>query len=121
MNTGCFSFIHAGISLLVSSLEIRLNARRCLICIFLVIQTQSIVAIAQDVPNRILRIYMDNDFFAYQKEDGAYTNGLRIDFFKEEKVKHNSVLDRFYFNAGNKSLVSKGWSLMQVMITSNDI
>ena len=87
----------------------------------IITQLQSITALGQVVQQRMLRVSMDNDFFAYQKEDGAYTNGLRFDFISEGKENSKSLERKFYFHTGNNSLVVKELSLTQIMFTSNDI
>jgi lipid A 3-O-deacylase len=71
---------------------------------------------AQD---HLLRAYMDNDFFAFQKEDGAYTNGLRLDYFYTPKRTQSAPA--IYFVAGKGSTLTSGIGIMQIMITPNQI
>ncbi|MBL7858150.1 MAG: lipid A deacylase LpxR family protein [Cyclobacteriaceae bacterium] len=56
----------------------------------------------------MVRIGLDNDFFAYQKEDGAYTNGLMIDYITQQRDSTD------IFRASQ-------YSLTQIMITPNSI
>jgi lipid A 3-O-deacylase len=93
---------------------------RLLICALAIFCVQPTICSGQDEKG-MLRLYVDNDFLAFQNKDGAYTNGLRIDFFTEEKTESSAFRGKLYFNTGSKPIVTTGWSLMQVMITSNDI
>ena len=70
---------------------------------------------------KMFRIYWDNDFFAYRKEDGGYTNGTRMDFFYQRTSEKESFLSNFLIKAGDNAINTHSWSIMQVMITSNDI
>lgn len=78
---------------------------------------------AQDVTGRnsLFRIYVDNDFFAYRKEDGGYSNGMRLDMFYHRKKQPTSFLSNFLLKAGDSAVNTYSWSVMQIMITSNDI
>jgi hypothetical protein len=78
---------------------------------------------AQDVTGRnsLFRIYVDNDFFAYRKEDGGYSNGMRLDMFYHRKKQPTSFLSNFLLKAGDSAINTYSWSVMQIMITSNDI
>lgn len=78
---------------------------------------------AQDQPrkDRLIRLYVDNDFFAYRNEDGGYSNGMRVDYFYHRKKKPTSFLSNFLIKAGDSAVNAYSWSAMQVMITSNDI
>ncbi|HEY8510685.1 MAG TPA: lipid A deacylase LpxR family protein [Cyclobacteriaceae bacterium] len=87
-----------------------------------------IASLVQDVEaqemtkrNSLFRIYMDNDFFAYRKEDGGYSNGLRVDLFYHRKKQPTSFLSNFLLKAGDSAVNTYSWSVMQIMITSNDI
>lgn len=75
----------------------------------------------QTSPKTLLRLYMDNDFFAYRKEDGGYSNGLKLDLFYERLRREKRFLDKFFLQAGTDAIHTRSWSIMQVMITSNDI
>jgi lipid A 3-O-deacylase len=75
----------------------------------------------QSKPPMMVRIYEDNDFFAYQKEDGAYTNGFRIDVFYQRRNKGDFFLNPFFLQAGPRAVNTYAWGTMQVMITANDI
>jgi lipid A 3-O-deacylase len=68
---------------------------------------------------RLVRVSMDNDFFAFRKEDGAYTNGLRLDFFYATKKR--SSVPSIFIGAGEGSLITTDFGIMQVMITPNEI
>ncbi len=68
----------------------------------------------------MVRVYMDNDFFAYQKEDGAYTNGLKFDYFYQQKT-NSSTKRPLYFNAGKNASTTSSIGITQIMITPNDI
>lgn len=78
---------------------------------------------AQDVTGRnsLFRIYVDNDFFAYRKEDGGYSNGMRLDMFYHRKKQPTSFLSNFLLKAGDSAVNTYSLSVMQIMITSNDI
>ena len=95
--------------------------RISIIVILVVAIVNNSFVIGQNLPTKMLRLYIDNDFLAYQKEDGAYTSGLRIDFVSERRKHPRAFVDKLYFHSGEESIVSMGWSLTQVMITSNDI
>lgn len=71
--------------------------------------------------NSLFRIYMDNDFFAYRKEDGGYSNGIRLDLFYHRKRQPTSFISNFLLKAGDSAINTYSWSVMQIMITSNDI
>jgi hypothetical protein len=71
--------------------------------------------------NTLFRMYVDNDFFAYRKEDGGYSNGLRFDLFYHRKKKPTSFLSNLLLKAGDSAINTYSWSIMQIMITSNDI
>jgi len=78
---------------------------------------------AQEQPRKknLVRLYVDNDFFAYRKEDGGYSNGMRVDYFYHRKREPKSVLADLLIKAGDSAVNVYSWSAMQVMITSNDI
>ncbi len=59
-------------------------------------------------------------FFAYQKQDGAYTNGIRMDYFYENKGFHPSARSTF-LNAGPGAKQTSSIGIIQIMITPNDI
>ena len=71
--------------------------------------------------DKLVRLYVDNDFFAYRKEDGGYSNGMRVDYFYHRKREPTSVLADLLIKAGDSAINVYNWSAMQVMITSNDI
>lgn len=75
----------------------------------------------EDTPGHMLRIYEDNDFINLLNvgSDDAYTNGTRIDLFYTKK--HPRSLDRFLPTAGQGSIDTYGWGIMQLMFTPNDL
>lgn len=94
---------------------------RLLLILSIVVSVQDAVAQRAPGKNSLLRIYMDNDFFAYRKEDGGYSNGIRLDYFYHRKRQPTSFLSNFMLNAGDSAINTYSWSVMQIMITSNDI
>jgi lipid A 3-O-deacylase len=73
-------------------------------------------------PKKMFRVYEENDFFNLSGNgtDNSYSNGTRLDFFYE-KEKDRNFLHRFMPKAGDSSRNIYGWSLMQVMVTPNDL
>jgi len=74
-------------------------------------------------PRMLFRFYEDNDFLniAGHGTDRAYTNGTRLDFFYERKDGRRTWADRLLPTAGQGSVNVYGWSVMQIMVTPNDI
>ena len=72
---------------------------------------------------RLFRVYEDNDFLNIKGNgtDNAYTNGTRFDLFYTKKHPSHSLVERLLPRAGDSSLNIFGWSLMQIMVTPNDI
>ncbi|MCF0055963.1 lipid A deacylase LpxR family protein [Dyadobacter sp. CY356] len=71
-------------------------------------------------PTRMFRFYEDNDFLNVRGlgTDRSYTNGVRLDlFYNKKKPARFSILP----HAGAKSIDTYGWSVMQVMVTPEDI
>ena len=75
----------------------------------------------QSPSKQMFRIYLDNDFFAYRKEDGGYSSGVRMDLFYQRSSERESFFSNFLIKAGDNAINTHSWSIMQVMITSNDI
>lgn len=71
--------------------------------------------------NKMVRLYVDNDLFAYRNEDGGYSNGIRLDFFYERQKEKASFVDRLMLKSSKNAVNTYGWSIMQIMITANDI
>src|SRR5690606_3738447 len=65
---------------------------------------QDIAAQQVNGKNTLFRMYVDNDFFAYRKEDGGYSNGLRFDLFYHRKQKPTSFLSNFLLKAGDTAI-----------------
>ena len=81
----------------------------------------TIQAQQQSPSKQMFRIYLDNDFFAYRKEDGGYSSGVRMDLFYQRSSERESFLSNFLIKAGYNAVNTHSWSIMQAMITSNDI
>ncbi|RYY57673.1 MAG: lipid A deacylase LpxR family protein [Chitinophagaceae bacterium] len=69
----------------------------------------------------LFRISHDNDFInlRLKPSDEAYTAGLRLDYFRVRNQR--SGLFSFLPRAGQESVNTDGWSLMQVMYSPRDI
>jgi hypothetical protein len=79
--------------------------------------------LAQDnTPKFLLRIYEDNDFLNDRGlgTDDAYTNGTRIDLFYTKKHPPRGI-ERIMPTAGDSSINTYGWGIMQLMFTPEDI
>jgi len=74
------------------------------------------------LPSGIFRVYEDNDFLNITGNgtDNSYSNGTRFDLFYSKK-KRPRFIDRLMPKAGDSSINIFGWSLMQIMVTPNDI
>ncbi|HYH15970.1 MAG TPA: lipid A deacylase LpxR family protein [Flavisolibacter sp.] len=72
---------------------------------------------------RLVRIYEDNDLInIYGKvTDKAYSNGTRADFFYQPNKELKFFIYRLFPKAGVNSNTTLGWSIMQVMITPDQI
>lgn len=72
---------------------------------------------------RMFRLYEDNDMFNVRGHatDNAYSNGTRFDFFHRKQGAFKSFVYDFMPRAGDSSLHTLGWSIMQVMITPSNI
>jgi hypothetical protein len=74
-------------------------------------------------PTSLFRVYEDNDFLNINGHgtDKSYSDGTRLDFFYQKKNKSHFFLDKLMPMAGDSSNNIYGWSLMQIMVTPNDI
>lgn len=72
---------------------------------------------------RMFRLHEDNDMFNVRGNatDKAYSNGTRIDYFHRKKGALKSFVYDYMPRAGDSSLNTLGWSIMQIMITPTDI
>jgi hypothetical protein len=80
-------------------------------------------AYAQQSENtKMFRLYEENDFLNLNGSgtDRSYSNGTRFDFFYE-KQKTRNFLHKIMLKAGESSRNIYGWSLMQVMVTPNNL
>jgi lipid A 3-O-deacylase len=73
-------------------------------------------------PSKMIRLYEENDFFNLSGHgtDRSYSNGTRIDFFYEKQT-GRGLFHKLMPKAGDNSRNLYGWSLMQIMVTPNDI
>lgn len=73
-------------------------------------------------PAKMFRVYEENDFFDLRGHgtDKAYSNGTRLDFFYEKQATRG-WLHKLMPKAGDSSNNIYGWSLMQVMVTPEEI
>jgi lipid A 3-O-deacylase len=74
-------------------------------------------------PTRLLRIYEDNDCFNVRglNTDDAYTAGTRIDLFYTKNRPSRFFLDRALPKAGDGSVNTFGWGVMQLIYTPDDL
>lgn len=74
-------------------------------------------------PSKLFRFYEDNDFLNVTGHgtDRAYTNGTRMDLFYQRKRQHHFFLDKLLPKAGEGSVDVYGWSVVQLMVTPNNI
>lgn len=77
----------------------------------------------QTVPTHALNLYWDDDYLNLQGKgtDRAYTSGQRIDYFYTKQHPSGWFLDRIMPKAGKGHTDIYSWSLMQVMVTPNNI
>src|SRR5882672_9127653 len=73
---------------------------------------------AQKISPKMIRVYMDNDIFALQGQDGAYTNGTRLDLFYTKRPDRKSF--KYFLSAGPESENTYSLGIMQVMVTPSD-
>jgi lipid A 3-O-deacylase len=80
--------------------------------------------IAQETsPTHMLNLYWDDDYLNLQGKgtDRAYSSGQRIDFFYMKKRSSGFFMDRVMPKAGSQRTDIYSWSLMQVMVTPDNI
>jgi hypothetical protein len=99
--------------------------RRALIFLLWLIALSTGVAEAQqgETYNRMVRVYEDNDIINIKGNgtDQGYTNGTRLDLFYLKKQPSRFFIDRLMPKAGDSSINTFGWGIMQIMITPTDI
>ncbi len=68
----------------------------------------------------LLRVYEDNDFINVRGKgtDRWYSHGFRLDFFSERR---NKVPGFPFPKAGQGSINTYGWGIMQIFITPSDL
>lgn len=69
----------------------------------------------------MFQVYEDNDAINLYDigSDKGYTNGTRLDFFWQQRKR--SFINKLMPQAGKNSINTHGWSLMQVIITPDNI
>jgi hypothetical protein len=99
--------------------------RRALFFLLLLIASSAGVAEAQqgESYNRMVRVYEDNDIINIKGNgtDQGYTNGTRLDVFYIKDHRSRFFIDRLMPKAGDSSINTFGWGIMQIMITPTDI
>ncbi len=67
--------------------------------------------------------YEDNDFINVRGHgtDKAYTNGIRMELFYKNKYASSKFINRWMPKAGNNSVDTYKWGIMQIMYTPTDI
>ena len=80
------------------------------------------VSAQKDEPAKMFRFYEENDFFNLRGNgtDKSYSNGTRFDLFYEKQATHG-LLHKLMPKAGDSSKNVYGWSLMQIMVTPDNI
>ena len=71
---------------------------------------------------KMFRLYEENDFLNLRGKgtDKSYSNGTRLDFFYEKQATRG-LLHKLMPKAGDSSKNVYAWSLMQIMVTPNNI
>jgi len=99
--------------------------RRALISLLLLIALSTGIAEAQhgESYNRMVRVYEDNDIININGNgtDQGYMNGTRLDMFYVKDHRSRFFVDRLMPEAGDSSINTFGWGIMQIMITPTDI
>jgi len=77
--------------------------------------------LAQD--RQLFRVYEDNDFINVigKGTDKGYTNGTRLDYFYTKDHPSRFFMDRWFPLAGDGTVNTFSYSLMQVMLVPTDI
>lgn len=94
---------------------------RILIGLLTMLPTCRLQAQEQPVNRYLIRVYEDNDAMNLfdMGSDKGYTNGTRLDFFWIPRER--PFLAGLFPQAGKRSINTHGWSLMQQMITPDNI
>jgi lipid A 3-O-deacylase len=73
-------------------------------------------------PAKMFRVYEENDFLNLSGHgtDRSYSDGVRLDYFYEKQTSRG-LLHKLMPKAGDSSRNIYSWSLMQIMVTPNDI
>lgn len=73
--------------------------------------------------HRMVRIYEDNDFMNIfgNGADKGYSNGTRLDLFYVKQHPSLFFIDRWMPKAGDSSVNTFGWGIMQTIITPYDL
>ena len=98
--------------------------RRALIFLLLLITLTGVAEAQQgETYNRMVRVYEDNDIININGNgtDQGYTNGTRLDLFYVKNQRSRFFIDRLMPKAGDSSVNTFGWGIMQIMITPTDI
>ncbi len=71
----------------------------------------------------MLKISEDNDFINiyFSGSDKAYTHGFKAELLYTKKESESVFAERFMLNAGEKSINTFGWGIMQTMMTPGDL
>jgi len=71
----------------------------------------------------MLRLSEDNDFIniRFSGSDEAYTHGFRADLLYTKKEGKSAFAERMMLKAGEKSINTFGWGIMQTMVTPGDL
>src|SRR5437870_3533154 len=74
-------------------------------------------------PTKLFRLYEDDDYFNINGHgtDNSYSDGTRIDIFYLKKNSNRCFIDKLMPKAGDSSKNIYGWSLMQLMVTPDDL
>ncbi len=97
--------------------------QRLYLCLLLLLCTGNAFPQIMEQAPGTLRLYEDDDFFNVwgKGTDEAYSNGTNISYFYV-KQKPSTCIDKWIFpRAGKKALNVFEWSIMQVMVTPQDI
>jgi hypothetical protein len=77
----------------------------------------------KEIYQHLLRVYEDNDIINLPGKgtDRGYSNGTRLDYFFIKNSPARFFLNRIMPKAGDGSINTYGWSIMQVIITPKNI
>lgn len=77
----------------------------------------SLHILAQDKPSAFFRLSEDNDGInaLFKGQDWGYTNGIRIDYFRQLAGNPAGFFNRFPFRTDKHSITTSGWGLVQAM------